>query len=375
MLLEQFNFWLLGGGLVLGLLFGIIAQHSRFCVVAAVSNLVLMRDYRQFHAYLAALAVALLGTTILELGGWVDIAASAYRLPMLNWLGSLGGGLAFGFGAMLAGGCASRTVVRVAEGNIGALIALLAFAMTGMATLFGVLDPVRGWVTTAASTPLVSGDAALSVLVGLPAWIFPLALVLVCLTLILRLGDWQAHRGMVVSGALLGLLVPAGWLITGVIDQDDFATHAPASLAVVGPLARGAAYLTTGQITGTGFAVFLILGVFIGAFVSAVVSKRFRWIPPEGSRVGVYLAGGALMGTGGVLAGGCNIGQGLTGVATGSAGSVLALFGILVGLLLGLWWLMLETSGNTQPRPFNRQFGTRTVHSLVSTSSSGQGDK
>ncbi|MCP4409968.1 MAG: YeeE/YedE family protein [Gammaproteobacteria bacterium] len=367
MLLEQHNFWLMGGGLVLGMLFGMIAQRSRFCVVAAVSNLVLMRDYRQLHAYLAALAVALLGTTILELGGWVDIAASAYRRPMLNWLGSLGGGLVFGFGAMLAGGCASRTVVRVAEGDLGALIALLAFALTGMTTLFGVLDPVRGWIAQAASTPLVSGDAALSVLVGLPAWILPLSLAMGCLALIVRLGNWQAHLGIVASGALLGLLVPAGWWITGAVGQDDFATHAPASLAIAGPLARGAAYLTTGQVTGTGFAVFLILGVFIGAFGSAVVTKRFRWSPPDGSRVGVYLSGGALMGAGAVLAGGCNIGQGLTGVATGSAGSALALLGILVGLLLGLWRLGRETNGNTEPRQSQHGFGAKMVHHLVSS--------
>ncbi len=51
--------WLAGGGLLLGFLFGAAAQRSRFCMVAAVSNLALMRDYRQVHAWLATLGIAL----------------------------------------------------------------------------------------------------------------------------------------------------------------------------------------------------------------------------------------------------------------------------------------------------------------------------
>ena len=63
---DEFNLWLTGGALALGAFFGIVCQRSRFCVVAALSNLVLMRDYRQLHAYLAALAAALAGTGLLE---------------------------------------------------------------------------------------------------------------------------------------------------------------------------------------------------------------------------------------------------------------------------------------------------------------------
>lgn len=95
--------WLAGGGLGIGIAFGVVAQRSRFCVVSAFSNLVLMRDYRQLHAYLAALGVALVGTFALEWLDLVAIADTAYRRPSLNWLGALGGGLLFGLGAMLAG--------------------------------------------------------------------------------------------------------------------------------------------------------------------------------------------------------------------------------------------------------------------------------
>lgn len=328
--------WLAGGGLLLGILFGAAAQRSRFCVVSAVSNLALMRDYRQLHAWLAALGVALIGTGLLEWSGLVAVADSAYRRPSLDWLGTLGGGLIFGYGSMLAGGCASRTLVRCAEGNLGALITLLAFALTGMATMFGVLDPVRGWIAGNALY-LDAGDASLASITGVPQWGAGLSLALVCLCGILFLGRPRDHLGLIWAGAAIGLAVATGWWVTGVLAYDEFADRPPWSLAVAGPLARTFAWLSMHQSTGTLFSLLFIPGVLAGSLASSLLSGPFRWIAPDGSRVGACIGGGALMGVGAVLAGGCNIGQGITGVATVSASSLLAATGILGGMLLGLW--------------------------------------
>jgi len=335
---DQINPWLAGGGLVLGAAFGLVAQRSRFCMVAAFSNFVLMRDYRQAHAYLAALGVAVIGTFALE---WVELVAindTGYRRPVLNWLGALGGGLLFGIGSMLAGGCASRTLVRTAEGNLGALLTLIAFAICAMATLFGALGPVLAWVLGRAS-PIGAGDASLSAILGWPAWVLPLGVGAACLAGIAGLGNWRDHKGTVVAGALIGLLVVAGWWITGVLAVDPFDPHPPASLTFATPLARGLTWLVMDQLTGSGFALFLVPGMLLGAFAAAVVSGEFRWVAPAGERVAAYLVGGAFMGVGALLAGGCNIGQALTGAATLSASSLLAVAGILGGMMLGMAWV------------------------------------
>jgi len=338
MMWDQINPWLAGGGLALGGAFGIVAQRSRFCVVAALSNFVLMRDYRQLHAYLAAVAIAVAGTFVLEWSGVVAIADSSYRRPAMNWLGALGGGVVFGIGAILAGGCASRTLVRTAEGNLGALLTLMAFAAAGMATLFGMLDPLRGWVLDRA-LPLASGDASISVVMTWPLWAAPLGVVLLCLGIVLFLGDWREHKATITGGMVIGLLLVGGWWITGVAGADPFDPTPPASLAMAAPLARTAAWLTMGQSTGTAFALFLVPGVLLGAFSGAIFWGELRWVAPAANRVGAYVAGGALMGIGAVLAGGCNIGQGLSGVATLSLTSLLAATGIVVGMLIGLHWL------------------------------------
>ncbi|MDJ0808237.1 MAG: YeeE/YedE family protein [Gammaproteobacteria bacterium] len=335
---DDLNPWLVWGGLVLGASFGVVAQRSRFCIVAAMSNLLLMRDSRQLHAFLAALGVALLGTGFLETLQWVDIDTSRYRAVSLNWLAALLGGLVFGIGAMLAGGCASRTLVRSVEGNLGALVTLMMFALVGMMTLFGVLEPLRGWLRQATSLSLADNQTNLTALFGLPIWLIPLALFLVCGLIILTLGNWRENIRYILAGSLIGLILSVGWWITGVAAQDDFNEIAPSSLAVAGPLARGTTYLITGQLTGSGFALFLLLGLLLGASTSALLNREFRWVAPAGDRVGTYLTGGALMGVGAIFAGGCNIGQGLTGVATLSLQSLLA----MTGILLGMWLTLLR---------------------------------
>lgn len=330
------NYWLVSGGLFLGTAFGFLAQRSRFCVVGAVSNYVLIGDKRQLDAYLAAVAIAVAGTALLEFNDWVAVADSAFRRPALNWIGALGGGFLFGVGAMLAGGCASRTLVRSAEGNIGACVTLIAFAFAGMATLFGVLDPIRGLLSSTVSVYLQSGDASLSSLLAVPRWIPPLLVVAACLVFILRHARQQPNWLMVSSGAAIGVVITLGWWVTGAIGQDEFAQTPPSSLSVAGPLARGAVYLTTGQPTGNLFALSLVPGMFLGALAGAFGSKSFRWIAPAGERVGAYVAGGVLMGIGAVFAGGCNVGQGLSGISSLSIHSFIAVGGILIGMLVSL---------------------------------------
>jgi hypothetical protein len=83
----------------------------------------------------------------------------------------------------------------------------------------------------------------------------------------------------------------------------------------------------------------LVAGMLLGAWVSSLVSREFRWTLPPAGRMRYHLFGGALMGVGATLAGGCNIGQGLTGLSTASIESMLALACILLGIRLGVAWL------------------------------------
>ena len=334
--------WLSVGGMVIGLAFGIAAQRSRFCTVAALGNWTLMRDYRQVHAYLAALSVVVTGTALLQWGDWVAIGESSYRSTTLDWVGLSIGGLVFGVGAMLAGGCITRTLIRSAEGNLGSIVALSALILAGMAALFGVIEPLRGNLRAATAVTLPDGGGAVAQWLGLPNMLFAAAIGLICMLLILRTGDWRQGKVLILSGVLIGMGVVAAWWLTGYAAQDEFEPTQPLSVSVVGPLTRAAVYITLGRTTGSLFGLFLISGMLAGALLSALACGDFRWTTPDGARIGHYLAGGAMMGTGAIMAGGCNIGQGLTGLGTLSVQSAVAVLAMIAGMRLGLWWLARE---------------------------------
>ena len=84
-----------------------------------------------------------------------------------------------------------------------------------------------------------------------------------------------------------------------------------------------------------GFGVGLIGGVLVGAFLSAATRSELSLVSFADSRETLrYGAGGVLMGVGGVLAGGCTIGAGLSGVSTLSVAAILALLSIVAGAVI-----------------------------------------
>src|SRR5687767_2732941 len=117
--------WLPLGALAIGIVFGAVVQRSHFCTMGCVSDAVLFGSFRRARIWALAIAAALVGTQACAWSGLIDLSTTAYRQMPLFWLGSLLGGLLFGFGMVLAGGCASRNLVRLGAGSLKALATLL----------------------------------------------------------------------------------------------------------------------------------------------------------------------------------------------------------------------------------------------------------
>ena len=78
-------------------------------------------------------------------------------------------------------------------------------------------------------------------------------------------------------------------------------------------------------------------GVLAGALIAALLSGTARWEGFESTgRLAASAGGGLLMGFGGVLAAGCSIGQGLSGLSTLAVASLPAAAGIVLGAVLML---------------------------------------
>lgn len=78
-----------------------------------------------------------------------------------------------------------------------------------------------------------------------------------------------------------------------------------------------------------------LFGVVLGSFLWALISRNFRfeWFASVRDFVNHFI-GALLMGLGGVLALGCTIGQGITGISTLAIGSLIAFGGIVLGSAL-----------------------------------------
>ena len=327
--MGELNLWLVGGGLAVGAIFGLLVQRHRFCMVSATGNFLLIKDNRQLLAFIAALLVAITGTQLLEFTDTVAIADSSYRNSQLDWFGAAFGGLIFGIGGVLAGGCATSTLVKSAEGRLHSMIALLFFMLLAASAQFSFLENIRLDLTHMTAIDL-AGDASIAVILGLPQWL-P-AVVIVGLMLAYLYKNWNPEaKGMVIAGLTIGALVVAGWYITGVLAQDEFDPTKPSAITVSGPLARFGYILIAAKFPALSFAISFVIGIAITVLLFSLVTGRFKFETPKAGNIKFAVIGGSLMGIGGIMAYGCNVGQGLTGISTLSFESILAFSGMFIG--------------------------------------------
>ena len=329
--MDEINFWLVGGGLAVGAVFAVPLQHFRFCLVAGISNYLLIKDTRQAVAFAAALLVAISGTQLLEMLDIVAIADSSYRNNTLDWFGAGLGGLFFGIGSTLAGGCVGRTLVRTTEGSLHSLIVLLSFAVAAAFTQFGFLEPVRLALTHATSIEL-STDMGLASLLSLSPWLVLAVVVAVLLWFIYKSWQRNADKTMLAVGLVVGGLVVCSWYITGVLAQDEFMPSKPSAMFMSGPLARLGYFLISGRLADISFAISFISGAAVVSFLLALASRQFKITAPAKGMVKMALLGGSFMGVGAIMGYGCNIGQGLSGISTLSLESLIAVAGMVAGI-------------------------------------------
>ena len=131
--------------------------------------------------------------------------------------------------------------------------------------------------------------------------------------------------------------VPAGWFVTGFIGADPFEPVPVASLTFIAPIADSLQYAMLSTGSTLNFGIVVMAGVLVGSFLTALVTRNFH---VEGYSSAEHMlrsvGGAALMGVGGVMAFGCSIGQGLTGLSTLGLPSAIAAVGILGGAAVAL---------------------------------------
>lgn len=354
------------GGFFVGLVFGAIAQRTNFCTMGGISDLVLMGDGRRFRAWILAIAVAIVGSQALHFAGTIDLDKSIYLSSNLGWLGAVIGGAMFGFGMTQTGGCGSKTLVRLGAGNLKSLVVFVVLGIVAYMTLRGLLALARVQLESVSNIDLKLrglqnqniGEMA-GVLFGLQAGaaraIAAAAVVAALLTYCFKDPAFRSSRSDIAAGTAIGVCVIAGWLVTGVIADDEFNPVPLASITFVAPVGESLQYLMTFTGSTVNFGIAVVGGVICGSFLTAVATDTFRIESfVDRNDLARHLGGAALMGAGGVMALGCTVGQGITGMSTLSLGSTIAWLSILSGGYFGIKYLEEDSFGGAIRSVFAR---------------------
>ncbi|MBM4190093.1 MAG: YeeE/YedE family protein [Betaproteobacteria bacterium] len=352
------------GGFSLAVLFGYVAHKTSFCTMGAVSDVVNMSDWGRMRAWMLAMAIAILGANTLSYLGLLNLADTLYTAGRVYWGAALVGGLCFGVGMTLAGGCAQRTLVRVGGGNLKSIVVFLFLGYSALVTIRGIFGAFRVGVLQSEPLTLSLGSSStIPSLLGLDAQGqlgLAAAIFLLMAIFVFKDREFRHSRDNLLAGVVAGLTVVAGWYLAGHLGYSEnpdtmemtyLATNSrrAESLSFVAPIGYTMdlwAYWTDTQ-TKVTFGIATVFGIGIGSFLYAMLHKTFRWeyfTSPQD--LFAHIIGAALMGFGGVTAMGCTIGQGVTGLSTLALSSVIALTGILAGaamtMKLQYRWMMRE---------------------------------
>lgn len=311
-------------GAAVGLAFGYALQRGRFCVNTGFRDILMVKDSTLFRAWALAVIVQMAGVTLLSGFGYMPIS-----VPPFWWAANIAGGLMFGVGMVLAGGCSSGTCYRVGEGMAGSVVALVGFGLGIVMTDRGILAPLEQALR--ADIIFVGAEqATFANVIGVsPMW--------VGLAIPAAVGIWLWRGGLgnrqyasggwpwVASGFALGAIGIAAWL-------SSTATGREFGLSMTGPIRTWFVLALTGD-NDLDWGSVMIAGLIVGAFLAAWAHRELRWRVPRGGRMLQAGVGGVIMGVGAQIAGGCNIGHSLTGLSVLSLGSAAT----TISILLGAW--------------------------------------
>ncbi len=307
-------------GLLLGGVLGFVFQRGRFCVTGAFRDVFVAKNTRWITAFLIVIAVQSIGIFALTAAGVISPRVS--NLPLLA---VVVGGFIFGFAIVMAGGCATGTYYRAGEGLVGSWLALITYASFSAIMKTGALQPfnegVRAHTVEASSIQSTLGISpwilvvALCGAVGYAAWrhlrrdaaapklatLPPRRTGLAHLLLERR---WHPFA----TALVIGLLAIAAWPLSTWSGRN-------AGLGITTPSSNLTNLLVTGETRYLDWGVLLVVGLLIGSYIAAKASGEFRVRVPSADIAVRSVIGGALMGVGAALAGGCTIGNAMVETA------------------------------------------------------------
>ena len=373
---ESLSFFL-WSTFILSVVLGAVVNKTNFCTMGAVSDMVNMSDFGRFRAWLLAIAVATIGVSVFEYMELVDVSDTfpPYRGNSLIYIENILGGFLFGIGMTFASGCGNKTLIRIGGGNIKSImvfiiIAIIAYYMSNPfpdsdKTLYSALfydwvNPLAISLDTKQDIGAMLGGSENTQSMRLVAG---LVVASGMLFYIFKAADFRSNKDNILAGIAIGLIIVSAWYMSSnitvnaedshyslsdyyaewdMLAEDDEGkpatgrTLSPQSFTFINPIGQSFGYMKDNFNPALlTFGLVSVFGVIFGSLLWSLISKSFRveWFVDFKDFLNHFL-GAILMGFGGVLALGCTIGQGITGMSTLALGSILTFVSIIFGSAL-----------------------------------------
>jgi TusA-related sulfurtransferase len=317
--------------LPVGLAFGYAAQRGRFCINSAFRDVYLVRDSTLLRAFVLAVLLQMVGVQLMVEVGLVQVWAVEFF-----WLANLVGGLVFGVGMVLAGGCSGGSWYKSGEGQLASMAAVVSFAVTAALSEVGFLAPLRMLLQSPTIQTQPDGQGpTLPHLLNLPSpWLVIVPLVVLGGYWLARSPRNRAFRGWTwpKTGLVIGLLgvvaVGASWF-----------TGRPYGFGITFSTSHWLRLLFSFDTSLLDWESFFVIGIPLGAFLAARLAGEFHWRYPGARQMASAVAGGALMGFGAMVMAGCTIGHALAGVPLLAMSSLVSTGAIISGTWATAWLL------------------------------------
>jgi uncharacterized membrane protein YedE/YeeE len=338
-----------------GLLYGFLLQKADFCFVASIRDWISVRDRRILNGVLVLIGVALLGWGITLTLGLADLS-DVWTVPIGG--ANLLGGIIFGIGMTLAGGCGSGTLYRCGMGYVQFWLVLLC-AIIGNLLFAWIYDP---WARDYMLEPITVTEQGFTLFsLPLPYLLIPSVIVFGTLAvLVFRKGaaslwldiksiftDWernpfrQSHWDIRFVAICIGVIATVQFVLMSNVSITGPETRMG---AVILSWIFGEEIIYNNTYLNGLFADFpnigfgpeeaLIFFLILGSFLAAWFSGSFKWRIPRKSRLPYAIIGGLIMGIGSRIAPGCNIANVITGVGGLSIHSVITIAGMMIGIFI-----------------------------------------
>ncbi len=332
-------------GLLGGVILGLAARLGRFCTLGAIEDYLYGGSAMRLRMWGVAIGTAILGSFGLMAVGLLNGAETYYLSIQWSPIGSVLGGLAFGYGMALCGNCGYGAIARLGGGDLRSFVIVLVMGVSAYVVLNGPLAPLRAALlpqadVTNAVPPglahqlgaflglapaLIGGAIGLAVLVG-SAWSADL---------------WEQPRHAFWAVAV-GIAVVTGWAGTQWVASTGFEALPVVSHSFSAPVGESILWFMTGSARPLSFAVGSVAGVWLGAFAGSLIKGHFRWEACEDPReLRRQILGAGIMGAGAVVALGCTVGQGITAFSVLAFSAPVTMAAIFAGAALGLRQLIV----------------------------------